>query len=48
MDYSLCQRSDCPKCETCWRYLMGKKTQDKWQSWLLPDVVPCECYVEEK
>lgn len=51
-DITHCGRNDCPKCNTCHRYLMyldaKEKKLDDYISIVITDKVPCEIYWEEK
>lgn len=50
-DITHCGRNDCPKCNTCHRYLMyldAKEKKINYISLVVPDKVPCEIYWEEK
>lgn len=50
-DITHCNRNDCPKCNTCHRYLMYLDAKEKKMDYIslaVPDEVPCEIYWEEK
>ena len=51
-DITHCDRDDCPKCNTCHRYLMyldaKEKKLDDYISIVITDKVPCEIYWEVK
>ena len=46
-DYAKCEGKNCPKKESCWRYLMPSKSQ--YQTYLIPnDPQKCDEYWEYK